>query len=71
VQCCVSVTNLGNVNIFLDELAADNLVCFLATIAVEQGIILLVDGRLLLLLLPTLQILKQSRINSRQCKKKQ
>ena len=43
-------------DVFLDELSADNLVRLLAAVAVQQGVVLLVDGRLLILILPALQI---------------
>jgi hypothetical protein len=44
------------VDVLLDELAADDLVCLLAAVAVQQGVVLLVDGRLLLLVSAPFQV---------------
>jgi len=54
VQICIFMPHLGDVDILLDELAADNLVGLLAAVAVEQGVVLLVDRRLLLLAITAL-----------------
>jgi hypothetical protein len=51
-----SITDLCDVDVLLDELAADNLVRLLAAVAVQQGVVLLVDGRLLLLVPAPFQI---------------
>ncbi len=50
------MTDLSDVDVLLDELAADNLVSLLAAVAVQQGVVLFVDGRLLLLVPAPFQV---------------